>query len=198
MINDERVSRIINQILNYENIETAEQFVKFERFEREELGRYFDDSNIRSILLLTPVNLLEYVDKVKKITSYNEEQEKLIEKTQRKLEKWIALYEGNTFTECYEYLLQKKAELSAKFKEETKKDEKEEDLLLASAKIGGIAVRNLQRKNNNLDGEYEEYPYSDKQIRIIDKYVDINRALEIMDTYTEQNDLEDADEEEEK
>ena len=73
------------------------------------------------------------------------------------------------------------------FKERTRNKGSEETLLLASAKIGGIALRNLQRENNNLEGNIEEYPYTTEELEMIDKFSEITKKQEIIEEYVEQN-----------
>ncbi|MBP3595900.1 MAG: hypothetical protein J6J60_00650 [Clostridia bacterium] len=197
MITDEKVSKIINEILLHENIETACKFFDFERFEREVLGRYFDDSNIRTTLLLTPKNLLKYVENTKRVATCSKKEEKLIEETKKKIEDWITLYEGDTTIECYKYLEKKMKELDKIFRKQTKKAGKEESLQLAGAKVAGIELRNLQRENNNLDGEIEKIPYTKEQEEMIDNYYKMERALEILDKYLEENYEQQEDDEEE-
>lgn len=186
MIKNEKVSKIVNEILLHENIETARKFFEFERFEREVLGRYFDDSNIRTTLLLTPKDLLKYVENTKRVATCNKKEEKLMEETKQKIENWITLYEGDTPIECYKYLEKKMKGLDEVFRKQTKKEGKEESLQLAGAKVAGIELRNLQRENNNLDGKIEKIPYTKEQQEMIDKYYEMERALETLDKYLEE------------
>lgn len=197
MIRDEKVSKIINEILLHENIETANKFFDFERFEREVLGRYFDDSNIRTTLLLTPKELLKYVENTKKVATCNKKEEKIIETAIKKIENWIALYEGDTPIECYKYLEKKMKELDKIFRKQTKKVGEEESLQLAGAKVAGIELRNLQRENNNLEGELEKIPYTKEQEEMIDNYYRMQKAIETLDKYLEENYEQQEDDEEE-
>ena len=112
----------------------------------------------------------------------------IIKKAQNQLENWISIYESpNIVSECYEYLIQEKNKLDNDFKERTRNKGPEETLLLASAKIGGIALRNLQRENNNLEGNIEEYPYTTEELEMIDKFSEITKKQEIIEEYVEQN-----------
>ena len=157
MIKDKRVSEIINEILKKEMNKTIEAIIQVEKLNKEITGRSLE-MDYKNMVLLYPSILLEYVDNIEKNITYNEEQGKIIKKAQNQLENWISIYESpNIVSECYEYLIQEKNKLDNDFKERTRNKGSEETLLLASAKIGGIALRNLQRENNNLEGIIEEY-----------------------------------------
>ena len=41
--------------------------------------------------------------------------------------------------------------------------------MVASSILGGIDLRNLQRENDKIDGEKEIYPYTNEQIKMIDR-----------------------------
>lgn len=156
MINDKRVSEIINEILKKEMNITMEKITQFEKLNKEITGTNLE-MDYKNMILLYPTILLEYVDNVEKNITYNEEQGNIIKEAQKQLEKWICIYESpNIVSESYENLIQEKNKLDNDFKERTRSKGLEESLLLASAKIGGIALRNLQRENNNLDGDIEE------------------------------------------
>lgn len=195
MIKDKKVSEIINEILKKEMNKTIESFVQVEKVNKEVTGRSLE-MDYKNMVLLYPSILLEYVDNLEKNTTYNEEQGKIIKNTQKQLENWISIYESpNIVSECYEYLIQEKNNLDSVFKEKTRNRGLEESLLLASAKIGGIALRNLQRENNNLDGVMEEYPYSKEELKMIDKFGEITKKQEIIEEYVELNYIEDDEEE---
>ena len=163
MIKDKRVSEIINEILKKEMNKTIEAIIQVEKLNKEITGRSLE-MDYKNMVLLYPSILLEYVDNIEKNITYNEEQGKIIKKAQNQLENWISIYESpNIVSECYEYLIQEKNKLDNDFKERTRNKGSEETLLLASAKIGGIALRNLQRENNNLEGNIEEYPYTTEE-----------------------------------
>ena len=171
MINDKRVSEIINEILKKEMNITIEKITQFEKLNKEITGTNLE-MDYKNMILLYPTILLEYVDNIEKNITYNEEQGNIIKEAQKQLEKWISIYESpNIVSESYEYLIQEKNKLDNNFKEKTRNKGLEESLLFASAKIGGIALRNLQRENNNLDGDIEEYPYTKEELEMIDKYV---------------------------
>ena len=187
MINDKRVSEIINEILKKEMNKTIEAIIQVEKLNKEITGRSLE-MDYKNMVLLYPSILLEYVDNIEKNITYNEEQGKIIKKAQNQLENWISIYESpNIVSECYEYLIQEKNKLDNDFKERTRNKGSEETLLLASAKIGGIALRNLQRENNNLEGNIEEYPYTTEELEMIDKFSEITKKQEIIEEYVEQN-----------
>ena len=187
MIKDKRVSEIINEILKKEMNKTIEAIIQVEKLNKEITGRSLE-MDYKNMVLLYPSILLEYVDNLEKNTTYNEEQGNIIKNAQKQLENWISIYESpNIVSECYEYLIQEKNKLDNDFKERTRNKGSEETLLLASAKIGGIALRNLQRENNNLEGNIEEYPYTTEELEMIDKFSEITKKQEIIEEYVEQN-----------
>ena len=187
MIKDKRVSEIINEIQKKEMNKTIEAIIQVEKLNKEITGRSLE-MDYKNMVLLYPSILLEYVDNIEKNITYNEEQGKIIKKAQNQLENWISIYESpNIVSECYEYLIQEKNKLDNDFKERTRNKGSEETLLLASAKIGGIALRNLQRENNNLEGNIEEYPYTTEELEMIDKFSEITKKQEIIEEYVEQN-----------
>lgn len=187
MIKDKRVSEIINEILKKEMNKTIEAIIQVEKLNKEITGRSLE-MDYKNMVLLYPSILLEYVDNIEKNITYNEEQGKIIKKAQKQLENWISIYESpNIVSECYEYLIQERNKLDNDFKEKTRNKGLEESLLLASAKIGGIALRNLQRENNNLEGNIEEYPYTTEELEMIDKFSEITKKQEIIEEYVEQN-----------
>lgn len=187
MIKDKRVSEIINEILKKEMNKTIEAIIQVEKLNKEITGRRLE-MDYKNMILLYPIILLEYVDNIEKSITCNEEQGNIIKKAQNQLEKWISMYESpKIVSECYEYLIQEKNKLDNDFKERTRNKGSEETLLLASAKIGGIALRNLQRENNNLEGNIEEYPYTTEELEMIDKFSEITKKQEIIEEYVEQN-----------
>lgn len=195
MINDKRVSEIINEILKKEMNITIEKITQFEKLNKEITGTNLE-MDYKNMILLYPTILLEYVDNVEKNITYNEKQGNIIKEAQKQLEKWISIYESpNIVSESYEYLIQEKNKLDNDFKVRTKNKGLEESLLFASAKIGGIALRNLQRENNNLDGDIEEYPYTKEELEMIDKFSEITEKQEILEEYAELNYSEEDEEE---
>lgn len=195
MINDKRVSEIINEILKKEMNITIEKITQFEKLNKEITGTNLE-MDYKNMILLYPTILLEYVDNIEKNITYNEEQGNIIKEAQNQLEKWISIYESpNIVSESYEYLIQEKNKLDNDFKERSRNKGLEESLLFASAKIGGIALRNLQRENNNLDGDIEEYPYTKEELEMIDKFSEITEKQEILEEYVELNYSEEDEEE---
>lgn len=195
MINDKRVSEIINEILKKEMNITIEKITQFEKLNKEITGTNLE-MDYKNMILLYPTILLEYVDNIEKNITYNEEQGNIIKEAQNQLENWISIYESpNIVSECYEYLIQEKNKLNNDFKERTRKKGLEESLLFAGAKIGGIALRNLQRENNNLEGNIEEYPYTKEELEMIDKFSEITKKQEIIEEYVELNYSEEDEEE---
>lgn len=187
MIKDKRVSEIINEILKNEMNKTIEAIIQVEKLNKEITGRRLE-MDYKNMILLYPIILLEYVDNIEKSITCNEEQGNIIKKAQNQLEKWISMYESpKIVSECYEYLIQERNKFDNDFKERTRNKGSEESLLFASAKIGGIAVRNLQRENNNLDGNIEEYPYTKEELDMIDKFKEINKKIDALNEYMELN-----------
>lgn len=195
MIKDKRVSEIINEILKKEMNITIEKITQFEKLNKEITGTNLE-MDYKNIILLYPTILLEYVDNMEKNITYNEEQGNIIKEAQKQLEKWICIYESpNIVSESYEYLIQEKNKLENDFKAKTRNKGLEESLLFASSKIGGIDLRNLQRENNNLDGDIEEYPYTKEELEMIDKFSEITEKQEILEEYVELNYSEEDEEE---
>lgn len=187
MIKDENVSKIVNEVLEKEIDKTTEAFLKVEKLNREITGRCIE-IDYKSMILLYPTILLEYVDNIERSITYREEQGNIIKKAQSQLERWISIYESSDVVEeSYEYLRQEKAKLEDKFNAQMKNKGQDETILRASAKIEGVALRNLQRENNNLDGEIEEYPYTKEQLEMIDEYNNIIKKQEILEEYSEKN-----------
>lgn len=76
-------------------------------------------------------------------------------------------------------------ELKKYFEEITQSNYK--SIIVAGVILGGIDVRNLQRENDNLNGEMEEYPYNREQIKMIDSYKKFENTLEDLERYVELN-----------
>lgn len=55
------------------------------------------------------------------------------------------------------------------------------DIKVASSILGGIDLRNFQRELGNLDGEEEQFPYNEEQIKMIDRYVELEHRQEELD-----------------
>lgn len=102
--------------------------------------------------------------------------------------------------EFYDDILDKINKLSEEFKNITLKDDKLKEyfkntsseetyssIMVASSILGGIDLRNLQRENGKIDGEKEIYPYTNEQIKMIDKYSRLQETVDIIEQYAEQN-----------
>ena len=102
--------------------------------------------------------------------------------------------------EFYDDILDKIDKLSEEFKNITLKDDKLKEhfkntsseetyfnIMVASSILGGIDLRNLQRENDKIDGEKEIYPYTNEQIKMIDRYSRLQETVDIIEQYAEQN-----------
>ena len=69
----------------------------------------------------------------------------------------------------------------------TSSEETYSSIMVASSILGGIDLRNLQRENGKIDGEKEIYPYTNEQIKMIDKYSRLQETVDIIEQYAEQN-----------
>lgn len=71
------------------------------------------------------------------------------------------------------------------------KDDKTElrfsSIMVAGTVLGGIDLRNIWRENKKTDGEMEEYPYSEEQIKMIDRYNRLEETLDKIEQYAEFN-----------
>lgn len=79
------------------------------------------------------------------------------------------------------------------FKKHNYKDRFSE-ILVAGTILGGIDLRNLQRENNNLDGEFEKYPYTQEQIDLVNRYNRLQNTLEKINNYVEKESIEKQEE----
>lgn len=77
-------------------------------------------------------------------------------------------------------------EFNMSFPEE-KRNNKESRIRIAGTILAGIAVRNMQRENGNLNGKMEESPYTLKQEKMIYRYTSLENTQEIIDNYEEAN-----------
>lgn len=55
------------------------------------------------------------------------------------------------------------------------------NIKVASSILGGIDLRNFQRELGNLGGEEEQFPYNEEQIKMIDRYVELEHRQEELD-----------------
>lgn len=60
------------------------------------------------------------------------------------------------------------------------------DIMIAGTIIGGIDLRNLQRDMGNLDGEEEKFPYNEEQLKIIDRYIELEHRQEELENNAEE------------
>lgn len=58
-------------------------------------------------------------------------------------------------------------------------------IIVAGTILGGIELRNIWRDNGKLDGEKEVFPYSEKQIKMIDQYNRLQETLDKVEWYAE-------------
>ncbi len=87
-----------------------------------------------------------------------------------------------------ENLLEKMRDIALKFKEITKqdpkllqffsKDNRFSNISFAGTYLAGIAVRNEQRKDGNLEGAMEKSPYSKQQEELIEEYTNLRIEFE--------------------
>jgi hypothetical protein len=61
------------------------------------------------------------------------------------------------------------------------------DIMIASTILGGIDLRNFQRDLDNLNEEKEKYPYNDEQIKMIDRYIDLEHRQEELENIVEED-----------
>lgn len=60
------------------------------------------------------------------------------------------------------------------------------DIMVAGAIIGGIDLRNLQREFGSLKGNKEKIPYNEEQIKMIDRYTELQHRQEEIDNIIEE------------
>lgn len=82
--------------------------------------------------------------------------------------------------------------LQEHFKDDSPKD-RYSDIKVAGAIIGGIDLRNFQRELGNLDGKEEEFPYNEEQLKMIDRYIELEHRQEELDNEIEDNMEEDME-----
>ena len=113
--------------------------------------------------------------------------------------------------ECYNETINKMDRLRKEFNEITSNDEKLKkyfensnskdtytNILVAGAILGRIELTNLQKENDNLKGNIEEFPYNKKQINMIDRYYRLQKTIDIIDNYMENEMILEEDEMEEE
>lgn len=72
-----------------------------------------------------------------------------------------------------------------KLAEYFKENKRYTSIRAAGAILAGIAVRNLQRENGNLEGELENSPFSKEQEKMIDDYTELEKMLEYVEQEVE-------------
>lgn len=70
------------------------------------------------------------------------------------------------------------------FKDDDPKD-RFSRIMVAGSILGGIQLRNIWRENGSLDGEKEKIPYSEEQIKMIDKYNRLEETINKLEYYAE-------------
>ena len=68
------------------------------------------------------------------------------------------------------------------------KDRKDKffEIMVAGTIIGGIDLRKLQRDLGNLDGEEEKFPYNEEQLKMIDRYIELEHRQEELSNSAEE------------
>ena len=67
------------------------------------------------------------------------------------------------------------------------------NILVAGSILAGIEVRNIQREAVNLKGEKEEFPYTEEQTKMIDRYNELEKRQEDLEREYEQSEEEDME-----
>lgn len=121
---------------------------------------------------------LEYSDNIDKEFYSKEEIDEEIDK----------LLIKDKYAQKEEKVLEKMSELKQKFRELTENDEtlkshfknneKFTEIMVAGTILAGIELRNLQRENNNLEGELEHSPFSAEMEKLIDQYTELEKEVE--------------------
>jgi len=76
--------------------------------------------------------------------------------------------------------------LQEHFKDDTPTD-RFSDIMVAGTILGGIDLRNFQRELGNFNGKEEEFPYNEEQIKMIDRYIELQSRQEELDNEIEEN-----------
>ena len=72
-----------------------------------------------------------------------------------------------------------------KLTEYFKEDKRYTNIRVAGVILAGMAVRNLQRENGNLEGELEYSPFSKEQEKMIDDYTELEKMVEYIEQEVE-------------
>ena len=75
------------------------------------------------------------------------------------------------------------------FREDNPKD-RFSNIYYAASLLRSIDLKNIKRVNNNLSGEIEEYPYNKEQIKMIDRYMELENEQEKLENQFEETDEE--------
>ncbi len=67
-------------------------------------------------------------------------------------------------------------------------------IMVAGSILAGIELRNMWRDNGKLEGKKEIFPYSEKQINMIDRYHELQDVLDKVEWYIQMNSFEDEEE----
>lgn len=59
------------------------------------------------------------------------------------------------------------------------------DIMVAGTILGGIDLRNFQKDLGNLKGEEEQFPYNEEQIKMIDRYIELEHRQEELENIVE-------------
>ena len=72
-----------------------------------------------------------------------------------------------------------------KLTEYFKEDKRYTNIRVVGVILAGMAVRNLQRENGNLEGELEYSPFSKEQEKMIDDYTELEKMVEYIEQEVE-------------
>lgn len=109
-------------------------------------------------------------------------------------------FDSDDTTEFYEDIKSRMDKLEEEFEKVTLNDDKLVEhfkdkssrdsfssIMVAGTILAGIEMRNLQKENNNLDGEMEVFPYNEEQVKMIFKYHRLQETVDEIEEYSEQN-----------
>ncbi|MDO5556683.1 MAG: hypothetical protein Q4G05_00335 [Clostridia bacterium] len=172
-------------------------------YDKEEKGDKFNKlfGDLRYIFVNYD-NLLKFNDSKEDVFSQCKELMETTNSSQRVVE--VLMYDGRVrdSKELQEYYKENEEEMNKLRTEfnssfpENQRDKKETRIMVAGTILAGIALRNLQRENNNLDGGIEKSPYTLEQEKMIDKYTSLEETQNKINTYVERNlEIEETEEE---
>ena len=67
------------------------------------------------------------------------------------------------------------------------------NIKVAGSILAGIELRNIQRASRNLKGDKEEFPYTEEQIKMIDRYTELENEQEEIEYSLEESEEEDME-----